>query len=132
VRDRPAAAPALLLLGVFGATLFYGDSVITPAISVLGAMEGLEVVTPGAASPTWCRPVADPARPVPGAALGTAVVGRFFGPVIVLWFAVLGHRRGAHRAQPAILAALNPLHAWQFLASAAGRCSPRWAPSCWR
>jgi KUP system potassium uptake protein len=46
VRDRPALRRVLLLLGVFGATLFYGDSIITPAISVLGAMEGLEVVTP--------------------------------------------------------------------------------------
>ena len=46
VKSRPALRAALLLLGVFGATLFYGDSIITPAISVLGAMEGLELVTP--------------------------------------------------------------------------------------
>ena len=46
VKDRPLLRQALLLMGLFGATLFYGDSVITPAISVIGAVEGLEMVTP--------------------------------------------------------------------------------------
>ena len=116
VHNRPALRQALLLLGVFGATLFYGDSVITPAISVLGAMEGLELVTPA------LKPYVVPITLAVLVGLffmqrfGTAVVGRFFGPIIVLWFVVLGAVGAMHIAQqPAILAALNPLHAWEFL-----------------
>ena len=117
VAQRPALRRGLLLLGVFGATLFYGDSVITPAISVLGATEGLEVLTPA------LTPYVVPATVVILIGLflvqrlGTATVGRFFGPIIVLWFVVLGAVGAWHIAQqPAILAALNPLHAWAFLA----------------
>ncbi|MGS5087894.1 potassium transporter Kup [Hydrogenophaga sp. A37] len=116
VQSRPALRSGLLLLGVFGATLFYGDSVITPAISVLGAMEGLELVTPA------LKPYVVPITLAILVGLffvqrfGTAVVGRFFGPIIVLWFVVLGVVGAMHIAQqPAILAALNPLHAWTFL-----------------
>ncbi|MFM2052713.1 MAG: Low affinity potassium transport system protein kup [Pseudomonadota bacterium] len=116
VRDRPGLRHALLLLGVFGATLFYGDSVITPAISVLGAMEGLQVIAPGLA------PLVVPLTVVILIGLfvvqrhGTAVVGRFFGPVIVAWFVVLGGIGLWHIArEPAILAALNPWHAWTFV-----------------
>ncbi|HVL45718.1 MAG TPA: KUP/HAK/KT family potassium transporter, partial [Acidovorax sp.] len=90
VQQRPALRNGLLLLGVFGATLFYGDSLITPAISVLGAMEGLEVLTP--ALTPWVVPAT--VAILIGLFLmqrfGTAVVGRFFGPIIVLWFTVLG------------------------------------------
>ena len=116
VEQRPALRSALLLLGVFGATLFYGDSLITPAISVLGAMEGLEVVTP--ALKPWVVPAT--VAILIGLFLmqrfGTAVVGRFFGPIIVLWFTVLGAVGAWHITQePAILTALNPLHAWEFL-----------------
>ena len=117
VRARPRLRAALLLLGVFGATLFYGDSVITPAISVLGAMEGLELVTP------LLKPYVVPISIAilfglfQVQRLGTGLVGRFFGPVIVLWFLTLAAVGVVHIArQPAILAALNPLHAWQFLA----------------
>lgn len=116
VQQRPALRRGLLLLGVFGATLFYGDSLITPAISVLGAMEGLEVLTP------VLKPYVVPATVAILIGLflvqrlGTATVGRFFGPIIVLWFVVLGAVGVWHIAQqPAILAALNPLHAWDFL-----------------
>lgn len=118
VEHRPALRRGLLLLGVFGATLFYGDSLITPAISVLGAMEGLEVLTPA------LKPYVVPATLAILIGLflmqrfGTAVVGRFFGPIIVLWFSVLGAVGVWHIVQqPAILAALNPLHAWEFLSS---------------
>ena len=118
VEHRQSLRRALLLLGVFGATLFYGDSLITPAISVLGAMEGLEVVTP------TLKPYVVPATVAILIGLffvqrfGTTVVGRFFGPVIVLWFVVLGAMGVWQIAQqPAILAAFNPLHAWEFLAS---------------
>ncbi|MBE2263025.1 MAG: potassium transporter Kup [Burkholderiaceae bacterium] len=116
VQSRPALRGSLLLLGMFGATLFYGDSVITPAISVLGAMEGLELVTP--ALKPYVVPIA--LAILVGLFViqrrGTAFVGRYFGTIIVVWFAVLGITGALHIAQqPAILAALNPVHAWDFL-----------------
>lgn len=118
VEQRPALRRGLLLLGVFGATLFYGDSLITPAISVLGAMEGLEVLTP--ALKPWVVPAT--VAILVGLFLvqrfGTAVMGRFFGPIIVLWFVMLGAVGAWHIVQqPAILEALNPQHAWEFLSS---------------
>ena len=108
--------PMLLLLGVFGAALFYGDSVITPAISVLGAMEGLEVITP--AFKPYVLPLS--LAVLVGLFLvqrfGTAAVGRLFGPVIVVWFLTLAVVGVHHIAQqPGILAALNPVRAFEFL-----------------
>jgi len=112
----PRRRTVLLLLGVFGAALFYGDSVITPAISVLGAMEGLEVLAPA------LKPYVVPACVAILVALflvqrhGTAVVGKLFGPVIGLWFATLAVTGVQQIVQePAILQALNPQHAWLFL-----------------
>ena len=107
----------LLLTGVLGAALFYGDSVITPAISVLSAVEGLEVATP------TLKPYVLPISVGVLIGLfamqrhGTGLVGRLFGPVIVLWFGVLAFT-GAQQiaSQPAILAALNPLNGLAFLA----------------
>ena len=106
----------LLLTGVFGAALFYGDSVITPAISVLSAVEGLEVATPA------FKPYVLPISLAVLVGLfavqrhGTALVGKFFGPVVVLWFAALGIAGVVQIVQtPHILAALNPLHAVEFL-----------------
>jgi KUP system potassium uptake protein len=116
VKHRAKLRKGLLLLGVFGATLFYGDSVITPAISVLGAMEGLEIVTP------LLKHYVVPISVVILIALfmvqrlGTGFVGKFFGPVIVIWFITLAVIGVTHIAeQPAILHALNPMHAWEFL-----------------
>jgi len=116
VQGKPRLRNALLLLGMFGATLFYGDSVITPAISVLGALEGLEVMTP------VLKPYVVPATVLivlllfAVQRLGTGRVGRFFGPVIVLWFAALALTGVLQIVQePRILAALNPLHAAAFL-----------------
>lgn len=117
VRNRPTLRAGLLLLGVFGATLFYGDSLITPAISVLGAMEGLGIVAPSLASCAVPASVAILVVLFSVQRFGTAFVGRFFGPVIVLWFATLGVVGVVHiAAQPGILAALNPLQAIGFLA----------------
>lgn len=114
----PHRRTVLLLTGVFGAALFYGDSVITPAISVLSAVEGLEVATP------LLKPYV---LPISLAVLiglfavqrfGTAVVGRLFGPVIMVWFGVLTVTGILQIAQqPVILAALNPLNAFAFLQS---------------
>ncbi len=107
---------ALLLTGVFGAALFYGDSVITPAISVLSAVEGLEVATP------LLKPYVLPISITVLLGLfamqrfGTAVVGRLFGPIIVVWFGVLAMTGVVQIAQqPLILHALNPLQALDFL-----------------
>lgn len=106
----------LLLIGVFGAALFYGDSVITPAISVLSAVEGLEVVTPA------FKPYVLPVCAAVLVALfsmqrfGTGVVGKMFGPIIVVWFAVLAATGAVEISrQPSILAALNPVRALEFL-----------------
>lgn len=116
VRARPGLRRRLLLLGVFGATLFYGDSVITPAISVLGAMEGLQLVTPALAPYVIPITVAIVLGLFAVQRFGTGLVGKLFGPIIVLWFVTLGAIGVVHIVdQPAILSALNPVHAWNFL-----------------
>jgi KUP system potassium uptake protein len=114
--NTPARRSFLLLLGLFGAALFYGDSVITPAMSVVSAVEGLEIVAPHLER--FVLPIAVTVL----VALfvvqrqGTAVVGKLFGPVLALWFLVLaGTGLVQIMAEPRILAALNPLHALGFL-----------------
>jgi len=106
----------LISLGLFGAALFYGDGVITPAISVLSAVEGLELITP--AFVPYILPI------TLGILIGlfvfqrrgTASVGALFGPIMLLWFAVLAILGGlAIIEHPAVLAALNPLYGWHFL-----------------
>lgn len=106
----------LLMLGVFGASLFYGDSVITPAISVLSAVEGLEV------SAVWLRPYVLPISVAVLIALflvqrkGSGQVGHLFGPVMIVWFLLIGATGLYHVLQsPQVLAALNPLNAITFL-----------------
>lgn len=112
----PARRTLLLLTGVLGAALFYGDSVITPAISVLGAVEGLEAITP--AFKPYVLPISVAiivALFVPQR-FGTEAVGKLFGPIITVWFAVLGLTGVLQIAQqPGILAALNPFEAVGFL-----------------
>ncbi|HUP06849.1 MAG TPA: KUP/HAK/KT family potassium transporter, partial [Caldimonas sp.] len=106
----------LLLIGVFGAALFYGDSVITPAISVLGAAEGLEVFAPNLKA--WVVPIS--VAIIVALFLfqrhGTDRVGRLFGPIILVWFAVLAATGAWQIAQaPSILLALSPFAAVEFL-----------------
>ena len=115
VGGRARLHHALLLIGVFGASLFYGDSVITPAISVLSAVEGLEVATPA------LQPYVVPLTIVILIGLyavqshGTAGIGRWFGPIMLLWFGVLAAMGIVNIARsPGILVALNPLHALHF------------------
>jgi KUP system potassium uptake protein len=118
VSQRAGRAVAVLAgLGIFGAALFFGDSMITPAISVLSAVEGLKVV----------QPSLDEAV-VPTTALiiivlflvqrhGTAAVGRIFGPVMIVWFVTIGAFGVSGIAQhPSILRALSPTYAVGFLA----------------
>jgi KUP system potassium uptake protein len=105
----------LMLLGLFGAALFYGDSMITPAISVLSAVEGLEVATP--AFKRYVVPVAIAVLIVLFAVQrhGTARVGALFGPVMLLWFSTLGLLGIWNILRyPEVLEAVNPLHAVQF------------------
>ena len=111
----PARRVALLMLGVFGAALFYGDSIITPAISVLSAVEGLEVVTP--ALKPYVLPIAVGVLIALFAVqrFGTATVGKLFGPIIGLWFLLLAVAGTVQLTQqPGILAALNPLRGLLF------------------
>ena len=118
VTGRPRLRAGLLLLGMAGATLFYGDSIITPAISVLGAMEGLSVISPAFNASVLPLSLAVLVGLFALQSRGTAAVGRWFGPVILLWFAVLAVTGVQQIAQqPAILAALNPLRAAEFLAA---------------
>ena len=116
VKDRPKLRSRLLLVGIFGTAIFFGDGVITPAVSVLSAVEGLEVATP--AFHKFIVPVTLVVLTGLFAAqrFGTAAVGRFFGPVMVVWFAVLAVLGVVHIADnPAVLAALSPHYALEFL-----------------
>jgi KUP system potassium uptake protein len=105
----------LIVMGLFGAALLYGDGMITPAISVLSAVEGLEIVTPAVA------PYIIPLTVVILVILflcqhrGTAGVGSVFGPVTLVWFVVLALLGGIQIIRlPSVLAAVNPLHALDF------------------
>jgi KUP system potassium uptake protein len=116
VKDRPVLRSRLLLLGIFGTAIFFGDGVITPAISVLSAVEGLEVVEPGLHR--FVVPLTLVILTVLFAAqrFGTGVVGRFFGPITLLWFAVLAGLGLVHIVDhPAVLVALSPHYAVGFL-----------------
>ncbi len=115
-QEKPRQARLIMIFGVLGAAMFYGDGMVTPAISVLSAVEGLEIVTPA------FKPVVIPITMIVLFGLffvqrnGTAKVGTFFGPIMMLWFgslAVLGiHNVFAH---PAILMAINPYYGVEFL-----------------
>ena len=109
---------AIVLLGLFGAALFYGDGVITPAISVLSAVEGLEVITP--TFKPYVLPISLAILVVLFAVQrrGTATVGTLFGPIMVAWFALLAVLGAISIARtPGVLAALNPWHAASFFAA---------------
>ena len=116
VKDKPKLRSGLLAIGIFGTAMFYGDGVITPAISVLSAVEGLEVVSP--AFKQYVLPVtlvvlfclfAVQRR-------GTAGIGKFFGPITVVWFGVLALLGIAQIiSNPVILKALSPHYAVLFM-----------------
>jgi KUP system potassium uptake protein len=115
---RPGRRWAFVLLGVFGAALLYGDGVITPAISVLAAVEGVQVAAPALAAYVVPIAVAILVALFAVQRFGTGRVGAAFGPVMVVWFAVLGVLGAAALVQaPAVLVALNPLHGLDFLAA---------------
>jgi KUP system potassium uptake protein len=116
VRDKPALRRRLLMLGIFGTAIFFGDGVITPAISVLSAAEGLQVAAPG------LEPYVVPMTIVVLTALfavqrlGTGGIGKFFGPITGAWFIVIAWMGVVHIADnPHVLWALSPHHALSFV-----------------
>ena len=123
--------PAIVAVGLFGAALIYGDGAITPAISVLSALEGLNIATP--ALKTYVLPAAVAILVALFAIqpLGTSRIGKAFGPVMALWFlaiAVLGVW-GIIR-HPAVFAAFNPLlSAFAICSRTATRASSFWVAS---
>ena len=109
-------AVVLAGLGIFGASLFFGDSMITPAISVLSAVEGLKVVQPSLED--WIVPITAVIIVVLFLVQrkGTATIGRAFGPVMILWFATIGVFGIVGIAgHPEILKALSPTYALEFM-----------------
>jgi KUP system potassium uptake protein len=111
-----ARLPVLVLLGVVGASLLYGDGVITPAISVLSAMEGLKLVAPGFQSFVVPATIAVLVGLFTIQRHGTGSIGKLFGPIMVIWFVVIGGLGAAHIwIAPDILAAINPKEAARFL-----------------
>ena len=114
--NRPKSKWLFAILGVFAAALFYGDSMITPAISVLSAVEGLDIIAPQLNS--FVLPITIMVL----TALffvqkrGTGAMGMAFGPIMILWFLILGVLGILSIAQsPHVLLALNPVYAYQFL-----------------
>lgn len=121
VKDRPALRAKLLGVGIFGTAIFFGDGVITPAISVLSAVEGLNVAAPG------LQRYVVPITLVVLAGLftvqkhGTGGIGKFFGPITVVWFVVLAVLGVMHiAANPTVLLALSPHYALGFIVAHPG------------
>jgi KUP system potassium uptake protein len=113
--DAPRRRRALIVLGLFGTALLYGDGVITPAISVLAAVEGLEVAASGLSPAVLPAAIGILIGLFAVQHVGTARIGAVFGPVMTLWFvtlAALGIRQLIHA--PQVLAALSPMHAITF------------------
>jgi KUP system potassium uptake protein len=116
VKDRPALRAKLLGVGIFGTAIFFGDGVITPAISVLSAVEGMEVAAPG------LERFIVPVTLVVLTLLfmvqkhGTGGIGKFFGPITAIWFIVLAVMGVAHIAEnPHVLVAMGPQYALGFI-----------------
>jgi len=116
IRHEPRLRWAIIGLGIFGASMFYGDSMITPAITVLSAVEGLEVQAPE------LKPYVIPITIliITGIFMiqshGTGIVGAFMGPITILWFLAIGALGLAQLVQnPSVLAAVNPGYAVSFM-----------------
>ncbi|MBE7420247.1 MAG: potassium transporter Kup [Ideonella sp.] len=115
VKDRPRLRRLLMVVGLFGTAVFYGDGVITPAITVLGAVEGLGVIAP--ALHNWVVPIALVVITLLFAVqrFGTGRIGRAFGPITLVWFIALVALGLPHIARnPQVLWALNPALALGF------------------
>src|SRR6185503_11890079 len=115
------AKMTLIALGIFGASLFYGDGMITPAISVLSAVEGLNVAAPGLNAFVVEITVAIITVLFLIQRFGTGAVGRLFGPVMVVWFTILAVAGAASVAHhPGILRAVSPTYGASFLVEHGG------------
>ena len=116
VKDRPKLRRVLLLVGVFGTCLFYGDGVITPAISVLSAVEGLEVISPAFKKYVIPMTLVILFGLFAVQKRGTAGIGKFFGPITVVWFICIAALGVFHIMEdPDILWAINPAYAVGFI-----------------
>ena len=115
VKDQPRLRRVLLMVGVFGVALFFGDGIITPAISVLSAVEGIEIVTPAAKS--YVVPIALVVLVLLFAVQrrGTRDIGKLFGPITVVWFVAIAAIGLAQILKnPGVLVAVSPVHALRF------------------
>ncbi len=113
---RPKSKWLFAMLGVFAAALFYGDSMITPAISVLSAVEGLNIIAPQLNSFVLPITIMVLTALFLVQKRGTGAMGMAFGPIMILWFSILGVLGVLSIAQnPHVLLALNPVYAYQFL-----------------
>ena len=116
VKDKPKLRQRMLIVGIFGTCLFYGDGVITPAISVLSAVEGLEVVSPAFKKYVIPLTIVILFGLFAVQKRGTSGIGKFFGPITVVWFAAIAALGLYHIAShPEILWAISPHHALRFI-----------------
>ncbi|HEX6704339.1 MAG TPA: potassium transporter Kup [Albitalea sp.] len=116
VKGKPVLRRRLLMVGIFGTAIFFGDGVVTPAISVLGAIEGLEVAAPGLHR--YIVPVSLVVLTLLFIVQrhGTGGIGKFFGPITAAWFIVIALLGLVHIAdKPEVMVALSPHHALRFL-----------------
>jgi KUP system potassium uptake protein len=116
VKGKPELRKVLMVIGVFGVALFFGDGVITPAISVLSAVEGLEIVTPAAKPYVVPISLAVLVMLFAVQSRGTAMIGRFFGPITVVWFVAIAATGLAQVvSNPSVLRALSPWYGMLFI-----------------
>jgi KUP system potassium uptake protein len=116
VKDRPELRKYLLVIGIFGTSLFYGDGVITPAISVLSAVEGLEVISPAFKGYVIPLTLVILFTLFAVQKRGTGGIGKFFGPITVVWFITIAALGVSHIiGHPEILGAISPHHALRFM-----------------
>ena len=116
VKDRPVLRQRMLIVGIFGTCLFYGDGVITPAISVLSAVEGLEVVSPAFKKYVIPLTIIILFGLFAVQKRGTSGIGKFFGPITVVWFAAIAALGIYHIAEhPEIMWAISPHYAVMFM-----------------
>jgi KUP system potassium uptake protein len=116
VKDRPVLRQRMLIVGIFGTCLFYGDGVITPAISVLSAVEGLEVVSPAFKKYVIPLTIIILFGLFAVQKRGTSGIGKFFGPITVVWFAAIAALGVYHIIEhPEIMWAISPHYAVMFM-----------------
>jgi KUP system potassium uptake protein len=121
VKDRPALRRVLMTVGLFGTAIFFGDAVITPAMTVLGAAEGIDVYAPQFHDAILPLTLIVLTGLFAVQRLGTGGIGKAFGPVMMVWFVTLAALGVPHiLTNPHVLTAVNPLHALHFFQVNAG------------